>query len=61
MPPHQCDDLPQQVRALPSTFTVLEMYPPTMATKVLARGGDEDFGGATGAALVGATLDKQLL
>jgi hypothetical protein len=37
-------------------FTVLEMNPDTMATKVLARGGDDDFGGATGAAMVGHGL-----
>jgi len=37
-------------------FTVLEMDPVTMTTKVLARGGDENFGGATGAAMVGDAL-----
>jgi hypothetical protein len=37
-------------------FTVLEMDPDTMATKVLARDGDEDFGGATGAAMMGSSL-----
>ncbi len=37
-------------------FTVLEMDPATMTTQVLARGGDEDFGGATGAAMVGSSL-----
>lgn len=37
-------------------FTVLEMDPDTMHTKVLVRGGDEDFGGATGAVMVGHGL-----
>jgi hypothetical protein len=37
-------------------FTVLEMNPATMDTKVLARGGDDDFGGATGAAMIGREL-----
>jgi hypothetical protein len=37
-------------------FTVLEMDPITMETHVLARGGDADFGGATGAALTGGHL-----
>jgi hypothetical protein len=37
-------------------FTVLEMDPDTMATKVLVRGGDNDFGGATGAAMAGHGL-----
>jgi hypothetical protein len=39
-----------------ASFTVLEMNPATMDTKVLARGGDDDFGGATGAAMVGREL-----
>jgi len=37
-------------------FTVLEMDPATMTTQVLARDGDDDFGGATGAAMVGNSL-----
>lgn len=37
-------------------FTVLEMDPATMTTQVLVRGGDADFGGATGAAMVGNSL-----
>ena len=37
-------------------FTVLEMDPATMATHVLVHGGDEDFGGATGAAMAGGSL-----
>jgi len=37
-------------------FTVLEMDPATMTTKVLARGGDDNFGGATGAAMIGTSL-----
>jgi hypothetical protein len=37
-------------------FTVLEMDPATMTTKVLVRAGDGDFGGATGAAMVGDSL-----
>lgn len=37
-------------------FTVLEMDPTTMSTKVLVRGGDEHFGGATGAAMAGGSL-----
>jgi len=37
-------------------FTVLEMDPATMATHVLVRGGGADFGGATGAAIVGGFL-----
>jgi len=39
-----------------SPFTVLEMDPATMATHMLARGGDADFGGATGAAIAGGFL-----
>jgi len=42
--------------ACQAPFTVLEMDPATMTTKVLARGGDQDFGGATGAAMVGDAL-----
>jgi hypothetical protein len=37
-------------------FTVLEMDPATMTTHVLVHGGDEDFGGATGAATAGGSL-----
>lgn len=37
-------------------FTVLEMNPDTMETRVLARGGDAGFGGATGSAMVGKSL-----
>ena len=37
-------------------FTVLEMNPDTMQTTVLAKGGDADFGGATGSALAGGYL-----
>ena len=37
-------------------FTVLEMDPSTKDTHVLARGGDPEFGGATGAALAGGYL-----
>jgi hypothetical protein len=32
------------------------MDPATMTTHVLVRDGDENFGGATGAAMVGSTL-----
>lgn len=39
-----------------ASFTVLEMDPDTMSTHVLARGGDANFGGATGAAIVGSSL-----
>lgn len=37
-------------------FTVLEMDPATMQTRVLAKGGDDAFGGATGAAMAGGML-----
>jgi hypothetical protein len=37
-------------------FTVLEMDPATMTTHVLVQGGDDNFGGATGAAMVGSSL-----
>jgi hypothetical protein len=37
-------------------FTVLEMDPADMKTKVLVRDGDADFGGATGSAMVGSSI-----
>jgi hypothetical protein len=39
-----------------AAFTILEMDPETLTTHVLARGGDLNFGGATGAAIVGTSL-----
>jgi hypothetical protein len=42
--------------ACQAPFTVLEMDPATMITHVLVQGGDDNFGGATGAAMVGSSL-----
>lgn len=42
--------------ACQAPFTVLEMDPATMITHVLAQGGDDNFGGATGAAIAGSSL-----